>query len=111
MIKEIEALQEAIEQEKRIAKSNYELADSYHKYFSNTFMRYESNCRERAEHHEQIAKWLEALLDRRTVKLEDYHIERLEALTDTKIEDDSDLSYAIQVVIDESYFDEFPEEE
>lgn len=103
------SLEEAIEEEKRLAELSYQRAYSYHT-DENVYMTQESLCRENAERHEQIAKWLEALLDRRTVKLEDYHIERLEALTDTKIEDNSDLSYALQVVIDESYFDEFPED-
>lgn len=125
MIKEIEALQEAIKGEKRIAKNFYKIAASFPEdcneisdiegklYCSSLGWHMEqekARYKEMAEHHEQIAKWLEALLDRRTVKLEEYHIERLEALTDTKIEDNSDLSYALQVVIDESYFDEFPED-
>ncbi len=54
-------LQEAIEKEKSIAKSNHELAESYHRYFENTFMRQEGACRERAEYHEQVAEWLEEL--------------------------------------------------
>lgn len=54
------SLQEAIEKEKSIAKSNYELADSYHTDF-NVYMRQEGACRERAEYHEQLAEWLEEL--------------------------------------------------
>lgn len=104
-------LQEAIKEEKKRAENFYQAADSYYSSLEWHMKQEKAWYREMAECHEQIAKWLEELLDRRTVKLEDYHIERLEALTDTKIEDDSDLSYAIQVVIDESYFDEFPEEE
>lgn len=48
-------IEEAIEKEKSIAKSNYELADSYHTDF-NVYMRQEGACRERAEYHEQIAE-------------------------------------------------------
>lgn len=56
-------IEEAIEKEKSIAKSNYELADSYHTDF-NVYMRQEGACRERAEYHEQIAEWLEELQKR-----------------------------------------------
>lgn len=60
MIKEIEALQEAIEQEKRLAELSYRRADSYHT-DENVYMTQEALCRENAEHHEQIAEWLEEL--------------------------------------------------
>ena len=53
-------IEEAIEKEKSIAKSNHELVKSYHTDF-NVYMRQEDACRERAEYHEQVAEWLEEL--------------------------------------------------